>query len=168
MRRPHLALALAAAGCAVPDALDDADPIAARVLDTEAPLVRIASPADGDRVRDRVVVNVDVTEDNLEHVMLWVDQHLAGSRTEPPFEFWLNDLTAGAHAVTAIAQDVAAHRTSHSLTIWAYPEVRPSPGSDPHEREPSPVITGGCATSSSAPPLSLMLLGALAWRRRHA
>lgn len=153
-----------AAGCVEPA---DVEPITLLPDDTEAPLVHIAAPADGDRVRDRVVVRVDVTEDHLRYVAVWVDRRWVGSLAEPPFEFALDELTDGAHAITAMAEDDASNVTLDSLTIWAYPHDRPSSGTGSDTRE-SPVITGGCSTTSSGPPLTMLLVAVLARRIRRA
>lgn len=139
-----------------------------RFLDGDAPALGITSPASGEVVPSRFVVQAEVSDPNLEVVEFLLDGVSVDIATTPPFVFQVDGAAAGPHTLAIEARDVVGQRASESITITVA-------GSGPPVGEPATppegaYTAGGCASTSGAtfalPVLALVLL--LARRRKAA
>ncbi|MCP5252083.1 MAG: hypothetical protein H6939_10290 [Burkholderiales bacterium] len=91
------------------------------VIDTQAPVISIASPAASSTVSGNVPVSFSYTDNTaVTAIDLYVDGQLYGKSTQAPFTFALDStkLTSGTHTLTAHAFDAAGNKgVSSNITI---------------------------------------------------
>ncbi|HTL35277.1 MAG TPA: S8 family serine peptidase [Kofleriaceae bacterium] len=131
----------------------------ARMVDRTPPTLTITSPAAGDHVQANFRVLVDASDQNLVAVALKVDAKVIATRESGPFGFDVTALEPGSHTLTVTSADAAGLTGEQTINVMVDGEV--DTGTGPEE-------LGGCSAGGSAAlPFGLLLVGALALRRRR-
>jgi len=82
------------------------------------PKVAITSPADESQVQNPVTISATASDEGgIKKVEFYVDWKLAGTVTNPPYDFNWNDGNAGSHTVAAMAYSNAGIRACYAVTL---------------------------------------------------
>jgi len=123
------------------------DLYAGEPIDTEAPVVSILSPKEGDLVPRQLVVRATATDNEaVTGVSLELDGGKEGELSQPPYEFTVQGLTSGSHTFKVAALDAEGNVGSAQVAVALQPGAETGAPCEADEDCASGLCRGGACT----------------------